>query len=521
MKLLRAILFGTALTLGAQQPRPVWTEPGANVQGAPSLDGRFLSCMDPASGDLALRDLSNGAMRRLTERKTAGEFAYFSVISPDNRSVAYAWFNESGFYDLRAASADGSAPPRILYRNEEAGFVQPSAFSPDGKQILTLLFRRDNTSQIALVGTADGSLRVLKSLNWVYPKKMDFSPDGKYIVYDTFAADGAEQRDIFVLAADGSSERRLVEHPANDLFPVWVRDGTRVLFASDRGGTMDLWTVRVADGKPAGAPELVKRDIGRFLPMGVTREGACFFGLRTGGTDVHVGDATASPSSAPLESRYAGRTSSPAWSGDGKRLAYLARAGTENFGQEARILVIREMKTGEERALTPKLAHFENLKWSPDGRRILAGGSDSKGHAGLFAIDVATGQTKPAVLGEEGGYRGLDGAWSADGKAVVYVRGGSVRWRDLDTRQERELYRGPEGVRLDWVSLSADQASWTVRRANLMVTIPVAGGLAKVGAIPPGMKEGVSLHPDGRRVAYTVGAAKAEVWVMENFLPKP
>ena len=520
MKTICAIFFVAASTLCAQQLRPIWTEAGANVQGAPSLDGRFLSCMDPATGDLALRDLPTGRMRRLTERKTAGEFAYFSVISNDSRSVAYAWFNEKGFYDLRVAAADGGTPPRILYRNEEAGFVQPSAFSPDGKQILTLLFRKDNTSQIALVSAADGSLRVLKSLNWVYPKKMDFSPDGKYIVYDTFAANAGnapEHRDIFVLAADGSSERPLVEHPSNDLFPLWVRDGSRVVFASDRGGTMDVWTVRVSNGKPAGGPELVKRDIGRFLPMGITRAGASFFGLRAGGTDIVVSDGT---SSAPLESLYAGRTSSPAWSRDGTHLAYLARAGSENFGEQARILVIRDMKTSAERALTPRLAHFQNLSWSPDGRRILAGGSDSKGHAGLFAIEVQTGATKPLVLGEEGGYRGLDGAWSPDGKAVVYVSGNSVRLHDPETRLGRELYRGPEGVRLDLIALSADGANWTVRRANLLVTIPVTGGKPAVAAIPPALKEGVSLHPDGRHTAYTVGAARSEVWVMENFLPK-
>jgi dipeptidyl aminopeptidase/acylaminoacyl peptidase len=475
--------------------------------------------MDPETGDLALRDLATGKMRRLTSRKTAGEFAYFSVVSPDSRRVAYAWFNESGFYDLRLAEAGGASPPRILYRNPEAGFVQPSAFSPDGAQILTLLFRKDNTSQIALVSAADGAVRVLKSLNWVYPKKMDFSPDGRYIVYDTFASNAGEQRDIFLLAADGSSERRLVEHPANDLFPLWVRDGARVLFASDRGGTMDVWSVRVEDGKAAGPPELLKKDIGRFLPMGVTRAGACYFGLRTGGTDVHLG--TAGGKSAPLPSRYAGRTSAPAWSAGGSRLAYLARAGTENFGTEARILVIRDMRTGEERALTPKLAHLENLAWSPDGSRILASGSDSKGHSGLFTIDVETAAVRLAVSAEEAGYRGLPGAWAADGAAVAYVSGHSVRSRDLATGGEKELYRAPEGVRLDMLALLPDLTGWSVRRANLLVTIPASGGPVSVGAVPPGMKEGVSLDPASGRTAFTVGAARSEVWVMENFLPKP
>lgn len=418
-----------ACSLCAQTIQPVWTEPGANVQGAPSLDGRFLTCMDPASGDIALRELATGKMRRLTANRNREEFAYFSVISPDNARVAYAWFNGQRYYDLRVVGTAGGEP-RVLYRNEEAGFVQPSAFSPDGKQILTLFFRKDNTSQIALVDSASGAVRVLKSLNWVYPKKMDFSPDGKFIVYDTFAEDGAEQRDIFALAVDGSREHRLIEHPANDLFPLWTPDGRHVLFASDRSGAMDAWLVPVNDGKAAGPPRLVHRDLGRFLPMGITRGGACYYGLRTGLTDIQAGGRR-------LESRYAGRISSPAWSPDGLRLAYLARAGTENFGQEARILVVRTMKTGGERALAPKLAHFENPQWSPDGSRILVGGSDGKGRAGLFAIDVESGGVTALVIDEAAGFRGLEGGWSSDGKRVIYVLGAQTRERDLRTGEER------------------------------------------------------------------------------------
>src|SRR5262249_24291367 len=89
-------------------PRKVWAESGTNILGAPSPDGRFLSYVDAATGDLAIRDLGSGAGRRLTHNKenTRGQFAYFSVISPDNKRVAYAWFNDEKFYDLRVTSVD-------------------------------------------------------------------------------------------------------------------------------------------------------------------------------------------------------------------------------------------------------------------------------------------------------------------------------------------------------------------------------------------------------------------------------
>jgi hypothetical protein len=31
----------------------------------------------------------------------------------------------------------------------------------------------------------------------------------------------------------------------------------------------------------------------------------------------------------------------------------------------------------------------------------------------------------------------------------------------------------------------------------------------------------VRVHPDGRRIAFTAGGVKLEIWVLENFLPKP
>ena len=256
------------------EPRCLWAGVGADVLGAPSPDRRYVSVVDPDSGDLALREVSSGRLRRLTHKNSEqdeGQFAYFSVISPDSKWVAYAWFNDEKFYELRVVAMNDSgdvAQPRVLYRNQEAGFVQPCAWSPDGTEILALFSRKDNISQIALVNADDGETKVLKSLNWIYPKKMDFSPDGRFIVYDNSAGGNSEQRDVFVLRADGRGETRLVEHPATDLFPLWTRDGSAVVFASARGGTMGAWAVPVTEGRPAASRGCCKGSWGAFCPWG-------------------------------------------------------------------------------------------------------------------------------------------------------------------------------------------------------------------------------------------------------------
>ena len=153
---LQLVLLAAALAAAPAEPRLVWSAANTNLLGGPSPDGRFLSFVDSATGDLALLEIATGKPRRLTNNTPgSGQFAYFSSISPDGKRIAYAWFNEEKFYDLRVLEIDGGGEPVTLFRNEEAGFVQPCAWSPDGKQILTLLFRKDNISQIALVESAE------------------------------------------------------------------------------------------------------------------------------------------------------------------------------------------------------------------------------------------------------------------------------------------------------------------------------------------------------------------------------
>lgn len=516
----------------------MWTAPGANVLGAPTKDGRLLSCVDPSTGDLALLDVTSGKLRRLTSKpRGSKEHAYFSVPSPDGRRVAYAWMNDAGFYDLRVAGLDG-APPRVVFRNEEAGFVQPSAWTPDGDHILTLLFRKDNISQIAFVDAMDGQVRVLRSLNWVYPKKMDISPDGKWIVYDSFSREGPGPRDIYLLAADGSRETLLVSHPREDLFPAWSPDGKEIVFASDRSGAMDAWSVRVSDGAAQGSPRLVQRNLRQFLPLGVTRSGDLFYGIRTGSTDIVVQQGEDKPRILPT--RTPGVNFAPAWSRDGKKLAYLSLAGAENFGVQARVIVVRDFESGSEHDLPAKLAHAESVRWSGDGQWLLVSGSDGKGRAGIFCVRVKDGLVRPVVFDEAADYRGLPGDWNRG--RVVYANAAGLWERRPEDGQETPMSKEPvEALAVShngkvavaakgkvavlgengprWLVESVQWLEWDGERL-------VAGGAGKAWELSvSGRRElqwkdydggPFSLHPDGRTLAYAMGRSRHEVWMMEH-----
>ena len=546
-----AALAAIAWAVEPVAPRLVWTGPGVTLLGGPSRDGRYLSFADPRSGNLAIREIATGSSRALTSNASGSkEFAYFSAIAPDSKRVAYAWFNADGYYDLRVIGLDGTGM-RVLYRNEEAGFVQPCAWSSDSKYILTLFFRADNISQIALVPADGGAPKTLRSLNWVYPKRMDLSPDGRHVVYDSFAGESGGDRTIYLLSVDGARERRLVSQPGNHLFPLWMPDGKRVVYGSDRSGTMDIWEVAVEDGLARGEPRLVRRDVGRFLPMGITTGGEFYYGMRSGSTDVFVTTLEAPARDARRATlRFPGRNSSPEWSADGKSLAYLSRRGSENFGQESRAIVIRSLEAGveveAERELQPKLAYIGRARWAPNGKALLASGSDSKGRGGLYSIDARTAELKPLVVETGAPFAGFEGVWSPDGASIFYIHGSELRSREIASGREMALYRGGP---LGHPTVSPDGKWLAIGSGASVLLIPAAGGeprtvsfegltalewgralIAGRGAelwrIPidggtpvklnsPGNRSGgFSLHPDGARIALTTDDVKAEVWAV-------
>jgi Tol biopolymer transport system component len=472
--------------------RRVWAEPGEYIGGSISPDGRYLSCVDMSTGDLAVRELATGKMRHLTHKSSteSGEYAFFSTISPDGKEVAYNWFGGKDGPDLRVVRWDGSAP-RVIYAKKGL-YPFPADWSPDGKYILTHLYNEAGANQIAVISAADGSARVSKTVEWS-SLMLRFSPDGRYIAYDAAPAQDSGNRDIFLLSADGSREIRLVEHPADDQLLGWTPDGTHILFASDRSGTMSVWLLRVSDGKPQGAPELVKQDIGQAQPIGFTRTGSFYYGLVIGASDVYTADfdpATGKVVTQPQRAaqRFVGSNFSPAWSPDGQFLAYLSSRGPGLIGHRPEIITIRSLKTGEERDLPAKLSFtWGPIRWSPDGRSILVPGKDNKIQHGLFLVDAQTGEVTPTVMWED---RGISfPAWFPDGKRLLYgvqrrqagTTSGTIVIRDLATGQENVLFQRAPDENIADLALSPDGRQIAVTlfeqqtRSYVLKVLPVAG----------------------------------------------
>jgi Tol biopolymer transport system component len=516
--------------------------------GGPDPSGEKLSIVDSVTGDLALRDFASGEITRLTSNHSPGEFAYFSTFARSGRQIAYAWFNEEKYYDLRVVDL-ATRKSRILHRNEERRFVQPCAWTPNDREILTLFFRNDNVSQIALVDSATGAVKVLKSLDWVYPNRMDVSGGGRWIVYDDIAREGSPQRDIFLLSSDGSTLRRAVEHEAHDVFPLFAPDSRSVLFLSNRSGTNDLWQQSL-DGGP---PQRLKADMGRALALGITRNGSYFFARRSGLAEIWVG---APDAPRPLLARSPEDATQPVWSADGKQLAFLAKAGQENFGQDARVILIANVETGAHRVLSPHLVHMDRLEWHSSGNTLLVGGGDRHGQRGLYLVDARSGETKPFVRERAAAYQGFEGVYAPDGDTVYYLQAAQLRTKtevlhasetalnhlaiSRDGKWLAFCEQGADSVVVKVISAKGGSTRQlaVVRKGSIsgLDWLPDGSGLiASVPSDPPaawripfegGKPERLSwklnqqgpirCHPNGKWVAYSSGKPQTEICVLDK-----
>ncbi len=97
----------------------------------------------------------------------------------------------------------------------------------------------------------------------------------------------------------------------------------------------------------------------------------------------------------------------------------------------------------------------------------------------------------------------------------------------LKEGKPHEIFRlkNPEGFGA--VAWSPDGSRLLFARRNFQENkvevwqIPAEGGQPQsLGLSTTDMTSSISIHPDGNRIAFGSGQSKAEIWVMENFLPE-
>lgn len=231
--------------------------PGVETWPTLSPDGKSVVYSSDSSGVSKLYLMRVGTRTPIPLTGDAPEADHEPSWSPDGERIAFRSDRDGG--GIFVMTSTGESVRRLT----DVGY-SPS-WSPDGAEIVVTASQfisptdRGSTARgLWAIDTRSGRRRdIAPAHEGLQPR---WSPHGWRIAAWGLRG-GSGQRDIWTFAADGSDAAHggvtVTDDTALDWSPAWSPDGTFLYFASNRGGAMSLWRVRIDErtGRVTGAPE--------------------------------------------------------------------------------------------------------------------------------------------------------------------------------------------------------------------------------------------------------------------------
>jgi tricorn protease-like protein len=282
----------------------------------------------------------------------------------ENGLIAFAGEVPSDLYagetqsEIFVIAPDGTM--RTQLTDDPEAFDDDPAWSPDGTRIAFIKLG-DLTAPGIYVMKADGS-----GPRWILedatgPTSPSWSPDGTKIVFETGLgqeATGSGDRDIYAVEVSTGRVTRLTNDPARDEYPALSPDGSRIAFTRQRQGDADIHVMN-ADG--SGVRQLTSGE-GIDLRPAWSPNGTKITFERDG--DIYVitadGSGVTRLTEGPSEDR------DPAWAPDGALISFV-RDGD---------IFILDADGDNMTNLTHDAAGYSSLSWqavrsSPRGERSI------------------------------------------------------------------------------------------------------------------------------------------------------
>jgi len=387
----------------------------------PTIHGEFVVFV--YAGDLWRVSSSGGLAWRLTSHDGV---ELTPKISPDGQWVAYSG-EYSGSRQVYVIPAAGGTPRQLTFYND-VGVMPPrggfdywiQGWSPDGK----ILVRMNRTPWGARPGRyflVDPAGGLEEPLPIEVGGSAGFSPDGTMLAYTYFDREfrtwkrhmGGRNQDIWTLDLAAMESKRLTDWGGSDNFPMW--HGETIYFTSDRDHTLNLFAYDTTSGETRKITEFDEYDV-LWPSLG---PGAIVF--MNGGWlyrhDLESGETTKIPvtigndlpDTLPRWEDVSDDVASADISPDGKRAIFEARGDLYSVPE----------KDGPTRnmSLTQGVRESDPA-WSPDGRWI-AYYSDVSGEMELY-LRAHDGKAEPRQLTEGSATWRYPASWSPDSKSLAF-----------------------------------------------------------------------------------------------------
>jgi serine/threonine-protein kinase len=532
------------------------TEPGIELFPSLSPDGRWLVYAGVSSGNRDIYLRSVGGENSINLTAGAPEDDDQPAFSPDGERIAFRSERDGG--GIFVMGRTGEAVKRVT-----RGGFKPT-WSPDGARLAYVTENvelnpqnSEGQSHLLIVDLSSGESQDLNVGDAVLPS---WSPNGHRIAF-TQRLVGPAGGELLTVPATGGDATVVVSDTARDWNPVWSPDGRFLYFASDRGGSMNLWRVRLDErsGTALGAPEPVTTPATSLAHISVSTDGRhiAYSSVLVTSNIQRIGfdpvrlSVVGEPAWVTTGSR---RWSSPDPAPDGEWVVFYSLTNPEGDIYVARTdgtglrQVVRDTAVDRVPRWSPDgewIAVFSNRSgplqiwkirpdgsdlrqltnarntavpvWSPDGRRMAASG----GLAGLNTVYVFDPgrpweEQAPVMLtpSDSAFARFRPDSWSPDGERLV----GDFRYGDAGVATYTFRTRAYERL--------TDLGQWPVWLPDSRHVLFVSGGNAfyvvdritkrtrKVFEVQRDVIGPPRLTRDGRMAVYSRRVTEADVWMV-------
>jgi Tol biopolymer transport system component len=378
-----------------------------------SPDRRYLAYVDAASvlaetTQLLVQPQPGGAAIEITDARTNVRSPRWA---PDGRSLYYV-SNRVGPSDLWRQRLAGDGHPLGDPQRVTTGLeVQHARLSADGRRLVYSKGRwLSNVWRVPILASRRATWANAEQMTseQAFIEAVEVSPDGRRLL---FASDRMGNQDLWTMPVGGSQATRLTDDPAPDWSPTWSPDGREIAFHSNRSGDREIWVMPAAGGPARRLTNSPGLDAGpAWSPDG---KEITFRSERTGSSDIWAVSADGR--------RLRQLTDGPAidyfsaWSPDGRWMIFTStRDGPRQIWR-----VPNEGGTPE------RLSAASSIGWasSPDGGQIFFVGGDHRA-GNLWSLSMATRADRPMT--DFKGRRGTLGAFavSTEGRYLYFT------WRD-------------------------------------------------------------------------------------------